>query len=139
MTEHDQNEKWTKNQNGPSNPTCLFKILDNKYIKLESNVSNQKNFHFSYRVFCNKPPWWVNHRLYLVFNCFFLGPLYRVIYWCNVRVVKLHFRKSFNTEEDNSSISTGNPYKNYVENFSLKPESEQDDYMGFKSFKNQKD
>ena len=73
-------------------------------------------------MFCNKPPWWLDHGVYLIFNCFFLGPLYRVIYWSTVKVVKLHFRKTFNTEEEDTSIPTGNFYKNYVENFDLDAE-----------------
>ena len=80
-------------------------------------------------MFCNKPPWWLHRSVYLVLNCLFLGPLYRVIYWSTVRVVKLHFKKTFNTEENDTSIPTwptNYPYKNYVQNFNLNTKSEQD-------------
>lgn len=82
------------------------------------------------RVFCSRPPWWLHHDVYVVFTCLFLGSLYRVIYWTTVRVVRLHFRKSFNTEGDttyNISYSSNrvpdaiHPYKNYVDTFIIKP------------------
>ena len=67
-------------------------------------------------------------------SCLLLGSFYRVLYWATTRcrsgsnrsiprVVRLHFKKSFNTEDDTTYSFTPDavhPYKNYVESFKLK-------------------
>jgi len=81
------------------------------------------------RLVCWEQPWWLNKCVYVIFSCLLLSSLYRVYYWIVVRVVKLHFRKSFNTEK-NSTYSANEqfedshaiqPFKNHVQNFVTRP------------------
>jgi len=75
------------------------------------------------RVVCSQPPWWLNYSTYMLCSCLLLGSFYRVLYWATTRVVRLHFKKSFNTEDDTTYSFTPDavhPYKNYVESFKLK-------------------
>jgi len=104
-------------------------------LQLPSLVTNQtENMLYSHmmeardRFFCEKPPWWLNKCIYAIFTCLLFSSLYRVFYWISVKVVKLHFRKSFNTE-GNSTYSDHlqfdpnaiKPYKNHIQNFVIKP------------------
>lgn len=104
-------------------------------LQLPSLVTKEtENLFYSHmmeardRFFCEEQPWWLNKSTYIIFSCLLLSSLYRVFYWIAVKVVRLNFRKSFNTEEsstfsadmhiDSDAIQ---PYKNHIQNFVTKP------------------
>jgi len=72
------------------------------------------------RLICDQNPFWLTENVYGIFGYMFLSSLYRIFYWTKVKVVRLHFKKTFNTEPDMEEPDSF-PYKNNIQNFVLKP------------------
>lgn len=76
------------------------------------------------RILVNKPEW-IDSCCYCFFECLFLGPVYRLLFWLTVKTVTVNIVKTFDTEGTagygQQYSETGvNAYKNNLEGFDIK-------------------